>query len=140
MPPFADTDAATFIAAFFDSLTSSTVRGDSPDEVMERHFTPDIVQFSDGIRLDHKRLRDHLRPVARNVTGWRFEVHEAFAEGTHIAARLTIHATGRKGGPTATDVHLFADFTDDGRMHRAHQLTRMLPAPDAEEDLSPSAP
>ncbi|MFJ9082563.1 nuclear transport factor 2 family protein [Streptomyces sp. NPDC102384] len=134
MPPFADTDPATFIGAFYDSLTSSTVRGDAPDEVMERHFTPDIVQFSDGVRLDHQRLRDHLRPVSRNVTDWRFEVHEAFADGTHIAARLTIHAATRKGGSDSIDVHLFADFTDDGRMHRAHQLTRTLPEPGVEAE------
>ncbi|MFD7292468.1 nuclear transport factor 2 family protein [Streptomyces sp. NPDC059897] len=134
MPPLTETDPATFIAAFFDSLTSSTVRGDAPDEVMDRHFTPDIVQFSDGIRLDHQRLRDHLRPVAKNVTDWRFEVHEAFADGRHLAARLTIHSSTRKGGPSTTDVHLFADFTEDGRMHRAHQLTRRVPAPETKAE------
>ncbi|MET9866788.1 hypothetical protein ABZZ16_11435 [Streptomyces sp. NPDC006386] len=36
----------------------------------------------------------------------------------------------RKGGATATEVHLLGEFTDDGRMRRAHQLTRALtPAP-----------
>jgi hypothetical protein len=121
-----------FIADFFTSLTESTVRGDPPQSVMEHHFTADIVQIIDGIRLDHDRLLAHLRPVRKNVTGWRFEVHEAVADGGRIAARLTIHAQTRKGGATATEVHLFGEFTEDGRMRRAHQLTRALPA-DTEE-------
>ncbi|MGR4883739.1 nuclear transport factor 2 family protein [Streptomyces sp. LARHCF249] len=129
MPPSTDTTPAQFIAAFFNSLTASTVRGDPPQEIMERHFTPDIVQISDGTRLDHDRLLAHLRPVHKNVTDWRFDVHQAIAHGTHIAARLTIHARTRKGGPTTTDVHLFGEFTNDGRMRRAHQLTRTLPPP-----------
>ncbi|MFH9060634.1 nuclear transport factor 2 family protein [Streptomyces coeruleorubidus] len=130
MEPFTSTAPERFISDFFTSLTESTVRGDTPESVMARHFTPDIVQISDGTRLEHDRLLAHLRPVRKNVVGWRFEVHEAIADGNRIAARLTIHARTRKGGATATEVHLLGEFTDDGRMRRAHQLTRALtPAP-----------
>ncbi|MFF8973961.1 nuclear transport factor 2 family protein [Streptomyces sp. NPDC014995] len=128
MTPLADTAPERFIADFFTSLTESTVRGDPPESVMARHYTPDVVQVSDGIRLDHDRLLAHLRPVRKNVVGWRFEVHEAVADGGRIAARLTIHARTRKGGATATEVHLFGEFTEDGRMRRSRQLTRTLPA------------
>ncbi|WP_418960567.1 nuclear transport factor 2 family protein [Streptomyces tritici] len=123
----ADTTPEQFIEDFFDSLTAQTVQGDPPQSVMDRHFTPDVEQISDGIHLDHDRLLAHLRPVSRNVTSWRVDVHEAVADGHRIAARLTIHAWRRKGGETATEVHLFAEFTDDGRMRRSHQLTRALP-------------
>lgn len=127
MEPFTGTTPERFVSDFFTSLTESTVRGDTPESVMARHFTPDIVQISDGNRLEHDRLLAHLRPVRKNVAGWRFEVHEAIADGNRIAARLTIHARTRKGGATATEVHLLGEFTDDGRMRRAHQLTRTLP-------------
>ncbi|MFD4373797.1 nuclear transport factor 2 family protein [Streptomyces sp. NPDC058486] len=129
MKALADTTPEQFIEDFFDSLTAHTVRGDTPESVMDRHFTADVVQISDGVRLDHGRLLAHLRPVHRNVTGWRFDVHDAIANGGRIAARLTIHAWTRKGGMTATEVHVFAEFTDDGRMRRSHQLTRVLPPP-----------
>ncbi|MFF8233985.1 nuclear transport factor 2 family protein [Streptomyces caelestis] len=136
MEPFANTAPERFISDFFTSLTESTVQGDAPESVMARHFAPDIVQISDGTRLEHDRLLAHLRPVRKNVVGWRFEVHEAIADGNRIAARFTIHARTRKGGATATEVHLLGEFTDDGRMRRAHQLTRALtPAPaDADAD------
>lgn len=131
MQPLTDTAPERFIADFFTSLTESTVRGDPPESVMARHFTPDIVQISDGIRLDHDRLLAHLRPVRKNVVGRRFEVHETVAYGGRVAARLTIHARTRKGGATATQVHLFGEFTD-GRMRRSHQLTRALPVETAD--------
>ncbi|MFH8369071.1 nuclear transport factor 2 family protein [Streptomyces sp. NPDC018031] len=133
MTPLTDTTPERFIADFFTSLTESTVRGDPPDSVMVRHYTPDIVQISDGIRLDHDRLLAHLRPVRKNLVGWRFEVHEAVADGGgRIAARLTIHARTRKGATTATEVHLFGEFTGSGRMRRSHQLTRALPTAPAD--------
>ncbi|MFF5523183.1 nuclear transport factor 2 family protein [Streptomyces coeruleorubidus] len=131
--PTSPPDPARFVADFFTSLTDSTVRGDAPDSVMARHYTPDVVQVSDGLPLDHDRLLAHLRPVRKNVVDYRFEVHEAVADGHRIAARLTIHARTRKGGPTSTEVHLFGEFTEDGRMRRAHQLTRALPAAEASE-------
>jgi hypothetical protein len=114
------------MAALLRSASARRRRSGSPEEVIARHFTPDIVQISDGTRLEHDRLLAHLRPVRKNVVGWRFEVHEAIADGNRIAARFTIHARTRKGGATATEVHLLGEFTDDGRMRRAHQLTRAL--------------
>ncbi|GGS15732.1 nuclear transport factor 2 family protein [Streptomyces parvus] len=126
MKALADTTPEQFIQGFFESLTARTVRGDDPESVMGRHYTADVVQVSDGVRLDRDRLLAHLRPVRRNVTSWRFDVREAVADGGRIAARLTVHARTRKGGETTIDVHLFAEFTDDGRMHRSHQLTRVL--------------
>ncbi|MEW2530169.1 nuclear transport factor 2 family protein [Streptomyces sp. NPDC047071] len=137
MKPLTDTTPERFIADFFTSLTESTVRGDAPESVMERHYTPDVVQISDGVPIDHDRLLAHLRPVRKNVVGWRFDVHEAVADGGRIAARLTMHARTRKGGPTVTEVHLFGEFTEDGRLRRSHQLTRSLPAPGA--DGAPAA-
>ncbi|WP_030670253.1 nuclear transport factor 2 family protein [Streptomyces sp. NRRL B-1347] len=126
MKPLADTTPERFIADFFTSLTESTVRGDAPESVMDRHYTPDVVQISDGVRIDRDRLLAHLRPVRKNVVGWRFDVHEAVADGGRVAARLTIHARTRKGGASVTEVHLFGEFTEDGRMRRSHQLTRSL--------------
>ncbi|WP_318210242.1 MULTISPECIES: nuclear transport factor 2 family protein [unclassified Streptomyces] len=131
--PTPSRDPARFVTEFFTSLTDSTVRGDPPESVMARHYTPDVVQVSDGLPLDHDRLLAHLRPVRKNVVDCRFEVHEAVAEGHRIAARLTIHARTRRGGPTSTEVHLFGEFTEDGRMRRSHQLTRVLPAAGASE-------
>ncbi|WP_455353681.1 nuclear transport factor 2 family protein [Streptomyces sp. SYSU K217416] len=134
MKPLAETSPAQFIGDFFTSFTEEVVRGDEdPGPAMDRYYTPDIVQISDGIRLDRDRLIAHIRPVRRNLVSYRVEVHEAVADGDRIAARFTMHAQMRKAGTVAVDVHLFGELAPDGRrFRRTHQITRTLPQP-AEE-------
>jgi hypothetical protein len=85
-----------------------------------------VADFADGVRLDWDRLVAQLRPVRKKLREFRFDVHEAFADGDRIAARFTIHARMRKGGPVVTRVHMFADSTPDGLLRRAEQLTRTV--------------
>ncbi|MGD9483075.1 nuclear transport factor 2 family protein [Streptomyces sp. TRM70308] len=116
-----------FVADFFTAFTDAVVHGsEDASDVVSRYYTPDVVQVADGVTLDWDRLVAHLRPVRRNLRAYRFEVHEAFADGGRIAARFTIHARLRKSGPVSTRVHMFAEFTPDGRMRRAEQLTRAV--------------
>jgi ketosteroid isomerase-like protein len=122
-----------FVADFFTTFTDAVVHGpEDPADLMSRYFTHDVVQVADGVVLDRDRLLAHLRPVRRNLRVFRFEVHEAFADGDRIAARFTIHARMRKGGPVSTRVHMFAEFTPDGRLRRAEQLTRPVDAAEPE--------
>ncbi|GGT03357.1 hypothetical protein GCM10010254_24610 [Streptomyces chromofuscus] len=113
-----------FIADFFTTFTNAVVHGsEDASDLMSRYYTRDVVQVADGVRLDWDRLVAHLRPVRKNLREFRFEVHEAFAVGDRIATRFTIHARMRKGGPVSTRVHMFAEFTPDGLLRRAEQLT-----------------
>jgi hypothetical protein len=116
---------AQFIADFYHSFTEEAVHGAAdPAVTVDRYFTPDIVQISDGLRLDRASLIAHLRPVRKNLVSYRFDVHEALATQDRVAARFTIHAQLRKGGAVSTQVHLFARIAADGRMCSAEQLTR----------------
>ncbi|MGY5123571.1 nuclear transport factor 2 family protein [Streptomyces nigrescens] len=87
---------------------------------------PGDPPVADGVALDWDRLVAHLRPVRKNLREFRFEVHEACADGDRIATRFTIHARMRKGGPVSLQVHMFAEFTPDGLLRRAEQLTRAV--------------
>jgi hypothetical protein len=128
---FTDLRPEEFIAGFFGSFTE-LIRSSADDaEVVDRYYTPDIVQIVDGNRLDRIALIAHLRPVRKNLVSYRFDVHEAVVSGDRIAARFTIHAQLRKAGPVATEVGLFAQFTSDGRMRYAHQLTRTVRSADS---------
>lgn len=114
-----------FIADFYSSFTEEAVHGSAdPAVTVDRYFTPDVVQISDGLRLDRARLIAHLGPVRKNLVGYRFEVHEALAGADRIAARFTVHAQLRKGRAVSTLVHLFARLAADGRMCSVEQLTR----------------
>ncbi|GAA2488086.1 nuclear transport factor 2 family protein [Streptomyces gobitricini] len=117
-----------FIADFFSSFTEQALRNDEdPGHVVDRYFTADIVQVSDGVRLDRDKLVAHIRPLRKNLVAYRFDVHEALMDGGRVAARLTVHGRMRKGREIATEVHLFGEFTPEGRMRLSHQLTRTLP-------------
>ncbi|MER5312405.1 nuclear transport factor 2 family protein [Streptomyces sp. NPDC002773] len=130
MNPLRTTSPGQFVADFLTTFTEAVVHGsEDPADLMSRYYARDVVQVADGVLLDWDRLLAHLRPVRRNLRAFRFEVHEAFADGDRIAARFTIHARMRKGGPVSTRVHMFAEFTPDGLLRRAEQLTRPVPVP-----------
>jgi hypothetical protein len=50
-------------------------------------------------------------------------------DGDRVAARYRLIATMRKGNVIATEIYLFGLLADDGRLRRATQITRMIPAP-----------
>lgn len=113
-----------FVAEFFTSLTDAIIEPDAdPAAVVDRYYTPDVVQVSDGIEIDRDKLIAHLRPIRKNLTGYRYEVHEAIAGGGRIAARFTIHARMRKGAELSTEVAMFGEWTPEGRLRRANQVT-----------------
>nr|WP_236809232.1 nuclear transport factor 2 family protein [Amycolatopsis albispora] len=93
--------------------------------MVDRYHTADVVQFADGNRIDRDKLIAHTRPVRKNRPSSRIEVHEALADGDHIAARYTLHVRNRNKD-LAIEVCFFGQFTPHGRMRRANLLTRTV--------------
>ncbi|MFI1829127.1 nuclear transport factor 2 family protein [Streptomyces sp. NPDC020412] len=121
--PFQD-DPKRFIADFYTSFTEEILHsGDDPGAIVDRFHEPGFVQVADGNVIDREKLTAHLRPVRKNVLASRMEVHDALVDGDLLAARYTLHVTGRKGD-TVSDVHFFGRFAPDGRMREAHVLSR----------------
>ena len=116
------TDPAGFIERFYTQMTRDVLDGDDHTEVVDRYHAPDVLEIADGIEIDREKLIAHMRPVTRNVTDFKVDVHEAIADDDRLAARYTLHATSR-GKEILTDVHFFGRFTSDGRLRRAHMLT-----------------
>ncbi|MEO3804259.1 nuclear transport factor 2 family protein [Nonomuraea sp. B1E8] len=128
MRPLSDSNPAEFITEFFTSLSEELLRDDEdPAAIVDRYHTTDIIEIADGHRMDRDKLIAHTRPVRKNRPSSRMEVHEAVADGDRIAARYTLHVQQRKK-EFAMEVYFFGQFTEDGRMRRAHMLTRTVPA------------
>ncbi|QLY31315.1 nuclear transport factor 2 family protein [Nocardia huaxiensis] len=128
MNPISQRLPEQIVLDYFTEFTAAAIgEYDDPEPVFDRFHAPDIVQFSDGIRLDRDRLIAHLKSVRKNLVDYRFDVHEAIADGDRIAARLTIEGHMRKGDVITTEVHMFAEFTPDGRLRSSHGLTRTVP-------------
>ncbi|GAA4002985.1 hypothetical protein GCM10022384_57090 [Streptomyces marokkonensis] len=128
MSPFNRTDPKQFIADFYTSFHNDLLDSDEgPGVIVDRYHTPDIVQIADGHRMDRDKLIAHTRPVRKNRPSGRWDVHEALVNGDRIAVRSTLYVRNRSRD-LAIETHMFAQFTDDGRMRQAHILTHTLPA------------
>jgi hypothetical protein len=127
MHALAGTDPQRFIADFYTSFTRDLLGDDDPAAVVDRYHTPDIVQVADGHRMDRDTLIAHTRPVRKNRSTARMEVHDALADGDRIAARYTLHVHQR-GKDLRIEVCFFGRFAADGRMRAANMLTRSVPA------------
>lgn len=116
------------VGAHLTALTQQLMAGDdAAATVIGRFYTPDIVVWNDGVRLDHDRLVRHMHPVRANLDGFRFDVHESVRQDQQIAARYTLTAHLRHGHTVATEIHMFAELAPDGRYRHVHQITRNLP-------------
>ncbi|HEY8456289.1 MAG TPA: nuclear transport factor 2 family protein [Actinopolymorphaceae bacterium] len=108
---------------------------DDPETVMDRYHTHDYEMLNDGIRLDRKRLLDHVRPARKRAAAVQVEVDDALVDGDQVAARYRLIATMRNGNVIATEIHMFGRLAPDGRLRRAVQLTRTIPStPDKTAD------
>jgi hypothetical protein len=124
---YSSVEPEVFVRDFFTGFTREALEEtNDPGDVVDRYYSPDIVQHSDGIVLDRAKLVAHLRPLRKNLEDYRFDVHEAVIDGTKLAARLTIHARMRRNRTVVTEVHLFGELLPDGRLRRTDQLTRTI--------------
>ena len=96
--------------------------------MLDRYHTPDYELVNDGVLLDRKRLLDHIRPARKRAAGLRVEVEQALVDGDHVAARYRLIAELRKGGTITTEIYMFGELAADGRLRRAIQATRTIPA------------
>ncbi|MEV0431000.1 nuclear transport factor 2 family protein [Micromonospora sp. NPDC050495] len=101
---------------------------EDPATVLDRYHTPDYELVNDGVLLDRKRLLEHIRPARRRATGLRVEVQQALVDGDQVAARYRLIAELRKGSTITTEIYMFGELAADGRLRRAIQATRTIPA------------
>jgi predicted ester cyclase len=129
--PATTPDAHLDLAAVMAALTEDIVKGaDPPEAVIDRYFTSDVFQISDGTRFGRDELIAHVRPVRKNLVDFRYEIHDSVSDGDRLAARYTLHGRMRNGRSIATEVYAFGERAADGRLRRIDQLTRELPARD----------
>lgn len=102
---------------------------DDAATVFDRYHTPDFVLYNDGLPLDRERLLAHVRPARRRATSVHVELHETLASGDRVAARYVLTAVMVKGAAITTEIYMFGQLADDGRLQRVDQLTRPVPAP-----------
>ena len=94
-------------------------------ETLDRYFTPDYEQDSDGQIYDRETFAVHVKEDFREPTErGTVTVHEVIQEGNRTAQRHRLDITTRDGAAIRMEVHMFAEYASDGRLRRVHEMTR----------------
>lgn len=115
-----------FNRRFHDAVTTTD---EDLASIVDRFHTADVVQVSDGNRMDRDKLIAHLRPIRRQKPVSRVEVDDALAAGDCLAARYRMYVDRPKADGTIDSllitIHTFNRYAADRRLRRADILTTM---------------
>jgi hypothetical protein len=98
----------------------------SVEDVIDRYFTPDYRQRTDGTRSDRAEFAAHIAHLREVVADLVVHVHEELSSGPTYAERHTVELTKTDGSPVLTEVYLFGERAPDGRFKRIEEVTMLL--------------
>lgn len=87
----------------------------SVEEAMDRHFSPDFRQCTNGLWEDRAAVRERIMQLREDLQHATFVVRDEFCCGNRYAQRHTIALAMRDGAAAALDVYVFAERDADGR-------------------------
>ncbi|MCQ4045147.1 nuclear transport factor 2 family protein [Streptantibioticus rubrisoli] len=106
------------------------------EEAVDRHFTPEYRQRTDGEWADRAEFVEHISHLRTLVADAWIDVHEElYADGGKYADRHTCHITKKDGSTVTMEVYVFADLAADGRFSRIEETTLLLKGSDDDRNL-----
>lgn len=105
------------------------------EEAVERHFTPDYRQRTDGVWADHAGFTEHIGHLRAVVASGSIDVHEEFFAGLLTADRHTVHVVKTDGSEVSMEVYVFGEFGPCGRFSRIEETTLLLRGAETDRDL-----
>ncbi|MFC4298672.1 nuclear transport factor 2 family protein [Castellaniella hirudinis] len=105
------------------------------EKVLNRHFSPDYRQRTNGQWDDREGFMRHARKLREVVVSARIEVLEELRDGDHYADRHRVRITKRDGSQVIQEVYLFAQIDQDGRFARIEETTLMLEGAETDRDI-----
>lgn len=105
------------------------------DEALDRHFTPDYRQRTDGVWSDRAGFAEHMTRLREVVRSGHIEVHDEFRDGLRYADRHSVTVTRDNGRTSRTEVYLFARFAPDGRFQTVEETTLLVSGHDDDRNL-----
>lgn len=105
------------------------------DEAIDRHFTPDYRQRTNGEWSDRTAFTQHMTRLRSVVLSGHIEVHDEVRDGLRYADRHSVTVTRDNGRTSVTEVYLFAQFAPDGRFQRVEETTLLVTGHDDDRNL-----
>ncbi len=120
------TDPAALLAVALGEVCFGDEDAYPLEATVDRYFTPDYQQRTDGELVDRDGFVDHVRALRAIVSKGQIEVIEVIREGRRIADRHRVTVTKRDGTVSQLEVYLFGEFADDGRLRRVDEVSRVV--------------
>lgn len=120
------------------ALTDLLGRELALDDALDRHFTPDYRQRTDGTWSDRAEFAAHIAHLRSIVRSADIDVVDEHRDGARYAERHVVDVAKVDGGRVVQEVYLFGQFAADGRFSRVEETTLMLAGEEADRDLGSS--
>ncbi|MFG2977012.1 nuclear transport factor 2 family protein [Streptomyces sp. NPDC048331] len=104
-------------------------------EAVDRHFTPDYRQRTNGVWSDLASFTQHMTRLRSLIRSGHIEVHDEVRDGTLYADRHTVTLVHEDGHTSRTEVYLFAHLSPDGRFRRVDETTLLVTGHADDENL-----
>ncbi|MCX4546132.1 nuclear transport factor 2 family protein [Streptomyces sp. NBC_01565] len=95
-------------------------------EALDRHFTPDYRQRTNGVWSDRASFTQHITRLRSLIRDGHIEVHDELRDGSRYADRHTVTVSHQDGHTSRTEVYLFARMAPDGRFEQVEETTLLL--------------
>lgn len=105
------------------------------EDVLDRHFSPEYRQRTNGHWDDREAFFRHARKLREVVASARIEVLDEIRDGNRYADRHRVHVTKHDGGQAVQEVYLFAELDAAGRFLRVEEVTLMLEGVESDREM-----
>ncbi|MET9606009.1 nuclear transport factor 2 family protein [Streptomyces sp. NPDC006512] len=109
--------------------------GNDLAEALDRHFTSDYRQRTNGVWSDRTAFTQHITRLRSLIRSGHIEVHDELRDGLRYADRHSVTLTQHNGGTSRTEVYLFAQLAPDGRFQRVEETTLLITGEPEDENL-----
>lgn len=106
------------------------------EEAIERHFTDDYRQRTNGEVSDRAGFAAHIAHLRAIVEYAEIQVIDEFENGPRYADRHIVRLTKRDGNVVGQEVYVFATRAADGRFASLDEVTLLLDGDDADRAIA----
>ncbi|WP_330300258.1 nuclear transport factor 2 family protein [Streptomyces sp. NBC_00503] len=96
------------------------------EEAIDRHFTADYRQRTNGVWSDRASFAQHMTRLRSLIRSGHIEVHDELRDGLRYADRHTVTLGHHDGHTSRTEVYLFAHLAPDGRFRCVEETTLLV--------------
>jgi hypothetical protein len=126
MTPDPQADPAAFVETVLTEVCFGDEHAHPAEATIDRYFTPDYQQRTDGQLTDRDGFARHIRALRALAAQGSVRVREVLLDGNRIADRHEVTVARQDGTTSRIEVYLFGELAPDGRLRRVDEISRVI--------------